>query len=162
MLIAVVADIKTYEWRRIELSNLGLPPENPRASTTDDVECFFSVIRDLVGKDFTLQQVKYAWRKVCAEYDKRTDPELPFYYFTSHHDRFYEDERPGFNEPPEKQRRPRHPRREMTSVFASGRASLPVAGSLHTRAQFHSLPVNLPPPPGVNINLAEHSYAGII
>jgi len=33
------------------------PPEHPRASTTDDVECFFSVLRDSVGKDFTLKEV---------------------------------------------------------------------------------------------------------
>ena len=32
-------------------------PEHPRSSTTDDVECFFSVLRDMVGKDFTLKQV---------------------------------------------------------------------------------------------------------
>ena len=31
--------------------------EHPRASTTDDVECFFSVLRDMVGKDFTHKQV---------------------------------------------------------------------------------------------------------
>ena len=27
------------------------------ASSTDDVECFFSVLRDNVGKDFTLKEV---------------------------------------------------------------------------------------------------------
>ena len=32
--------------------------ENPRASSTDDVECFFSVLRDTVGKDFTLKEVR--------------------------------------------------------------------------------------------------------
>lgn len=35
-----------------------IPQEHPRASTTDDVECFFSVLRDSVGKDFTLKEVK--------------------------------------------------------------------------------------------------------
>ena len=35
----------------------GFRPEHPRSSTTDDVECFFSVLRDMVGKDFTLKQV---------------------------------------------------------------------------------------------------------
>ena len=34
-------------------------PEHPRSSTTDDVECFFSVLRDSIGKDFTLQEVKH-------------------------------------------------------------------------------------------------------
>ena len=31
--------------------------EHPRASTSDDVECFFSVLRDMVGKDFTHKKV---------------------------------------------------------------------------------------------------------
>ena len=32
-------------------------PEHLKSSTTDDVECFFSVLRDCVGKNFTLKQV---------------------------------------------------------------------------------------------------------
>ena len=31
--------------------------EHPRASTSDDVESFFSVLRDMVGKDFTHKKV---------------------------------------------------------------------------------------------------------
>ena len=37
--------------------SIGIPPEHPRASTSDDVECFFSVLRDMVGKDFTHKEV---------------------------------------------------------------------------------------------------------
>ena len=83
VLIAVVSDIETREWRRCELQYVGLLPENPRACSTDDVECFLSIVRDLVGKDFTLKQVKFGWRKVCIECQKRIDPDLPFYYFTA-------------------------------------------------------------------------------
>lgn len=43
-----------------------LPPEHPRCSTTDDVECFFSVLRDVVGKDFTLKQVRMYFQ-CCVE-----------------------------------------------------------------------------------------------
>ena len=39
----------------------GIKPEHPRASTTDDVECFFSVLRDLLGKNFHWK-VQYEWR----------------------------------------------------------------------------------------------------
>ena len=35
----------------------GFRPKHPCSSTTNDVECFFSVLRDMVGKDFTLKQV---------------------------------------------------------------------------------------------------------
>ncbi len=62
-------------------------PENPCAGTTDDVECIFSIMRDLIGKHFTLRHVRYAWRKMCSEFSKRLDPDLGFYYFTSSHDR---------------------------------------------------------------------------
>ncbi|XP_064400552.1 uncharacterized protein LOC135346741 isoform X2 [Halichondria panicea] len=51
VLTALVADIETREWRRC----LDLSPEHPRASTTDDVECFFSVMRDMVGTHFTVK-----------------------------------------------------------------------------------------------------------
>lgn len=56
-LSALLVNIESREWRRqFNLSN-GIPPEHPRSSTTDDVECFFSVLRDMVGKDFTHKEV---------------------------------------------------------------------------------------------------------
>lgn len=56
-LIALMANIESREWRRVRNENNAIPPEHPRSSTTDDIECFFSVLRDTVGKDFTLKQV---------------------------------------------------------------------------------------------------------
>ena len=149
---AVIADIETVEWKRCVSSN----PENPCASTTDDVECFFSVLRDQLGKHFTLKQVKFEWRKVCNEFQKRTDPELPYYYYTSNHDRFYEGQRPSFNEPSKaKKRKHRVPRRERL-LFVSGRASLPQRGSGSVRSRFHNVPLELPPL--APTHLSEHSY----
>ena len=58
-LVAVTADIETRLWRSKFLSSQGHPPEHPRSSTTDDIECFFSVLRDTVGKNFTLKQVSF-------------------------------------------------------------------------------------------------------
>ena len=55
--MALVANIETREWRHRYNINNSIPLEHPRASTTDDVECFFSILRDTVGKDFTLQEV---------------------------------------------------------------------------------------------------------
>ena len=77
----------------------GLPAEHPRASTTDDVEYFFSVLRDLVGKHFTVKQVQFEFRKLCLEFTKRLDPDLLFFYFTSSHDRFQEGPLPDFYQP---------------------------------------------------------------
>lgn len=56
-LSALIMDIESREWRRkFNLEN-HISPEHPRASTTDDVECFFSVLRDMVGRDFTHKEV---------------------------------------------------------------------------------------------------------
>ena len=54
-----MANIESKEWRRKFNSEHSIPPEHPRASTTDDMEYFFSVLRDCVGKDFTLKEVYY-------------------------------------------------------------------------------------------------------
>ena len=57
-LIALALNIESYEWRRQYSVDNNLPMETPRASSTDDVEYFFSVLRDTVGKDFTLKAVR--------------------------------------------------------------------------------------------------------
>ena len=56
-LVALTTNIKSREWRHRFCSSNGLPSEHPRASPTDDVECFFSVLRDSKGIDFTLREV---------------------------------------------------------------------------------------------------------
>lgn len=150
----MIADIETAEWMRCSNSIA----ENPRASTTDDVECFFSVLRDQLGKHFTLKQVKYEWRKCCLEFHKRIDPGLPFYYYTSNHDRFHEGERPNFNEPSSRMKKQRRvPRRERL-LFTSARASLARRGLASIRSRFHNIPPELPPLPSTPIHIAEHAY----
>ena len=151
-----------------------IPMEHPRASTTDDVECFFSVLRDNVGKDFTLKEVEFfyhlpflnaifqvlfGWRKVTYEFVKRMDPDLPFYYHTSTHNRFYEGDMPDFNTKPKKTPQPRRtPRYEL--LGADSRVTFAVRNSVSIRAMFHNTPVELPPPPGTYNQLQhEHTYA---
>ena len=56
-LVAVIANIESREWRRIDNIRNKRKPEHPRASSTDDVECFFSVLRDSIGKNFTTKEV---------------------------------------------------------------------------------------------------------
>ena len=64
-LVALTTNVKSREQRRSYIVNNGLPQEHPRASMTDDMECFFSAIRDTVGKHFTYKDVQYTWRKCC-------------------------------------------------------------------------------------------------
>ena len=57
MLIALVANLETKMHRyKFNLAR-STPIEHPRSNTTDDVECFFSILRETVGKDFTFKQV---------------------------------------------------------------------------------------------------------
>ncbi len=156
VLTALVADIETREWRRC----LDLSPEHPRASTTDDIECFFSVMRDMVGTHFTVKQAQFAWRKVCIEFEKRIDDNLPFYYFTSAHDRFYEGKRVSFDKPSKKKRPPRLPRSEQCAAASldSGRCDWPVKGTPLLRPKFHKHAANVPPPSTSQIQTVEHSY----
>ena len=89
------------------------------------------------------------------------DPTLPFYYSTSAHQRFYEGEMPAFDESTQKKKRPQCvPRREL--VGSTGRrVTLPVRGSLSVRAEFHNVPVSLPPLPNAPATtriMQEHSY----
>ena len=55
--------------------------------------------RECQGDVFSLlpYQVWYGWRKVYLVFMKHNDPELPFYYHTSTHTRFYGTEMPDFN-----------------------------------------------------------------
>lgn len=40
----LITDIETRQWCSKFLSTQGLPAEHPRSSTTDDIECFFSIL----------------------------------------------------------------------------------------------------------------------
>ena len=70
-LIEVTANIDLQEQRRMRNETIGWE-EHPRASSTDDVETFFSVSRRIIGQTFTLQDFKYKWRKLsrCVIYRK--------------------------------------------------------------------------------------------
>lgn len=156
-----MTNIEGCEHRRRRNATSLSPPEHPRSCTTDDVECFFSVIRDTIGKNFTVKEVKHSFKKIVIEFLKRLNPELPFFYHTSTHVRFREGPLASFNEPSSDKPRRKHarpPRREQPAVFAPGRASMPVRGSLSVRAQFHNQPVELPPPPNASYVSYEHSY----
>ena len=86
----------------------------------------------MVGLNFTVKQAQIGWRKVCIEwivcieFEKRIDDKP--YYFTSAHDRFYEGERPSFDQPSGRKYPSRLPRSEQAAItsLASGRATLPV------------------------------------
>ena len=81
-LIASIINIESREWRRREIANAGLPPENPRASFSDDVVCFFSCLRDSIGKNFTLKEVQVNFRKVCIGFQNLYRPFIAIIFIT--------------------------------------------------------------------------------
>jgi len=60
--VALTTNIEGREWHRREVANGNRKPDHPRASTTDDVECFVSMIRDNIGHNFTTKQVNFNGR----------------------------------------------------------------------------------------------------
>ncbi len=156
--MALVTNIESQEWVRRDRAGEGRLPEHPRASSSDDVECFFSVMRDLIGHSFTVKAVFSEWRKINYEYSKRLDSRLPFYYHSSSHSRFFEGENPQFNDPVNDASRleaMRPARREMGQLHAAGKASIttdPVRRLRAVRQRFHNNPVPLPPPPALDIH----------
>ena len=161
-LVALTTNVESREQRRCYIVNNGLPQEHPRASTTDDVECFFSVIRDTVGKHFTYKDVQYAWRKCCIEFTKRLNPDLPYFYHTSSHDRFFEGMRPEFDKKQASKQNPRNqrPRRYECPSSTGGRVALPTPGARSIRMTFHNVPIEIPPLPSAPYQPStEHSYS---
>ncbi|KXJ11564.1 hypothetical protein AC249_AIPGENE23572 [Exaiptasia diaphana] len=56
VIVGLVANLESREDRRIEYSNRFLSPEQPRTSSTDDVEGFFSLLHQMLGVHFDLKQ----------------------------------------------------------------------------------------------------------
>ena len=71
---------------------------------------------------------------------KQMDPELPFYYHTSKHSRYYEGVMPEFSVQPAKSKPKKLPRYEL--LGENKRTTFSVRGDSSIRAQFHNAPVD--------------------
>ena len=147
------------------MTQTALHTEHPRASSTDDVECFSSILRNTIGVNFTTRAVMLEWRKVCNEFSKRIYPELPFYYYTATHDRFYECDRDSFDVSKPSKSNPRNQRvkaQEQPGNLTIGRATFIRPGPKSTiRREFHMRSIEIAPPPSSTIEqiiATEHSY----
>ena len=126
---------------------------------------FFSILRSTVGVHFTTKNVMYEWRKICQEFSRRLDPDLPYYYYTTSHDRFFECDWDNFDVVRPSKSNPRNRRinkQEQPGNLVIGRATCIRPGPKSTiRRQFHMQPIDVPPPPGASLDqvvAAEHSY----
>ena len=85
------------EFRRRYGVEKGLPPEHPRAGSTDDVEGIFAFLHGLLGPIFYEKAFHDVFPKVISEYTKKCDPDLPFYYYTGSNDCFNDGSLASFN-----------------------------------------------------------------
>ena len=70
-----------------------MPPENPRASTTDYVEGMIALFHGFLGPIFYLKAFKQEFPKIMNDFSKWID------YWTGIHERFHLKALPSFNEP---------------------------------------------------------------
>ena len=52
VIVAITTNIESQEFRRRYGEEKGLPPEHPRAGSTDDVEAIFAFLHELLGLIF--------------------------------------------------------------------------------------------------------------
>lgn len=146
--MGLITNIESQELRRQEYKDRQLPPEHPRASSSDDVEGLVSTLHDLLGPVFDHKTFVDQMPKIQNEFKKRMDPDLPFYYTTQYKERYQADILPSFNEPSasgiERLDKVQISRRSDPGVFVANRAHLPQKNTLTVRAQFHKAPDLLP------------------
>lgn len=69
--MGLLANIESQELRREEYVKRGLPPEHPRASSTEDVEGLVSTLHDLLGPVFDHKTFVDQLPKIQKEFTKR-------------------------------------------------------------------------------------------
>ena len=78
--------------------------------------------------------------------------DLPFYYFTSSHDRFYEGPRSYLTKEKKTKRLPKAGQIQVTSLI-SGQTSFPMCGTLTTRPKFQKQPIRVLPPSTASVHI---------
>ncbi|XP_077995175.1 uncharacterized protein LOC144448771 [Glandiceps talaboti] len=151
VVIGLIANIESQELRRRVSQNRNLPPEHPRAGTSDDVESFISLLHHMLGPIFDHKKLKENYRKICYEYEKRIDKNLPYYYYLGPNQRYTEDPLPSFNESSkrgtERLDKVRFTRFSDPGIDVPNRTQLPRRGARTIRDQFHRTQEAFPPPP---------------
>ena len=150
IIVAVTTNIESQEFRRCYGEEKGLPPEHPRAGSTDDVEGIFAFFHELLGPLFDEKAFHDALPKVMLEYTKKCDPELPFFHYTGVNERYDSGLLPSFNQPSGQTERldvVRISRRADPGLPVINRAIIPQKGQLTVRAAHFRPAEELPPPP---------------
>ena len=156
-LIAVTTIIEGREHLRRQQINSGSPLENPRSSSTDDVECFFSMMRDTIGQNFTTKEVKFGMRKILSQSSKRIDPDLPFTITHQVIHVIMKDPTQTLTNHLQSHPRRKEYRGESNQLpLAPGVRLCQFEEAFAIRLKFHNVPLELPRPPNGPIILHEH------
>ena len=75
-MIEVTTNIESQEFRRRQNNEIG-HAENPRASETDDLKCFYGMCHSWLGPYFTLKEFKQKWQKIVRYVCCLTEKPLP-------------------------------------------------------------------------------------
>lgn len=149
IIVGLVANLETRQQRREEYTERHLPPEHPRASSTDSVEGIIAPFHEVIGVVFDTKEFYDEFPKIMNEFSKKSDRNLSLYYWTGSQTRYRDFPLPSFNKPSkegvERLDRVTLSRRGDPGVFVADRASLPQKNQLTVRANFHRAPVPLPP-----------------
>lgn len=136
VIVALVANIESMELRRSECQTRCLPPEHPRASSTDDLEGYFSVLHHLLGAIFDHKTFIENSPKITQEFVKKADHDLPFFHWTGINERFHEGPMVSFNVPSaegiERLDRVTISRRADPGVFLANRVISSTKGKSHS------------------------------
>ena len=130
---------------------MGLPPEHPRAGSTDAVEAIFTFLHELLEFIFDEKAFHDAFPKVILEYTKKCDPDLPFFHYTGVSERFHFGNLPSLNvsssRSEERLDRVTISKRADLGVFVANRAVIPQRGQLTVRTAYFRPSEGLPPAP---------------
>ena len=137
MIAGLVANLETRQQRREEYTKRDLPPEHPRASSTD-VEGIIALFHEAIGVIFDTKEFYGEFPKIMNEFSKKSNPDLPFYYWTGSQTRYRHFPLPSFNRPSkegvERLEKVTLSRRGNPGVFVADKASLPQKNQLTVRA----------------------------
>ena len=99
----------------------------------------------MIGVVFDTKEFYDDFPKIMNEFSKKSDPDLPFYYWTGSQTRYRDFPLPSFNKPfiegVERLDKVTLSRRGDPGVFVADRASLPQRNQLTVRANFHRAPI---------------------
>ena len=76
IIVGLVANLETRQQRREEYTERDLPPEHPRASSTDDVEGIIALFHEVIGVVFDTKEFYDEFPKIMNEFSKKSDPDL--------------------------------------------------------------------------------------